>query len=93
MYAHSLTGHELVSTENVEKALTCYRHALRLNEKFYNAWYGIGNIYLRQEKFKMAVYHFQKAIEIHPYNSVLYCNLGMVSDYVYLYSIEGTALQ
>ena len=76
-YVHTLAAHEFVFNEDLDKAFVSYRHALRLNERLYNAWYGMGNIYLHQEKFKMAVYHFQRAVQIHPSNSVLFCHLGM----------------
>ena len=54
--------------------------------------YGLGTIYLKQEKFQvcaslsarvqlsleqLAEYHFRRALEINPRNSVLHCYLGM----------------
>lgn len=39
-YAYTLLGHELVLTEELEKALGCFRNAIRLNKRHYNAWYG-----------------------------------------------------
>lgn len=38
-YAYTLLGHELVLTEELEKALGCFRNAIRLNKRHYNAWY------------------------------------------------------
>lgn len=38
-YAYTLLGHELALTEELEKALGCFRNAIRLNKRHYNAWY------------------------------------------------------
>ena len=75
-YAHTLTGHELVSNEDLEKAVTSFRRALLGNERHYNAWYGLGSIYYRQERYELAEYHFKRALDINPSSSVLHCYLG-----------------
>lgn len=49
-----------------------------MDERHYNAWYGLGNIYYRQEKYELAAYHFKRALNINDRSSVLYCYLGMV---------------
>jgi anaphase-promoting complex subunit 3 len=38
VYAHTLAGHECVTLEEWEKALGCYREALRKDRRHYNAW-------------------------------------------------------
>ena len=43
-----------------------YRHAMRLDGRHYNAWYGLGAIYYRQEKYALAEYHFQRALSMNP---------------------------
>ena len=40
--------------------------------------YGLGSIYLRQEKYSLAQYHYRRALAINPQNPVLYCQLGNV---------------
>ena len=55
-----------------------YRHAIKTDERHYNAWYGLGAIYYRQEKFELAEYHFRRALSINAQSSVLHCYLGMV---------------
>ena len=45
-----LSGHEYSANDDFEKAMACYRSAIRIDERHYNAWYGLGNIYYRQEK-------------------------------------------
>jgi cytochrome c-type biogenesis protein CcmH/NrfG len=47
-YAHTLCGHEYFANEDFEKAMACYRAALRLDSRHYNAWYGLGTVYYRQ---------------------------------------------
>lgn len=79
-YSHTLSGHEYVAVEDFEKAVGCYRDAIRADDRHYNAWYGLGAIYYRQEKYDLAEYHFQRAIDINPQSSVLLCHLGMAQD-------------
>lgn len=76
-YTHTLSGYEYMANEDFEKAIACFRSAIRSDDRHYNAWYGIGAIYHRQEKYDLAEYHFQRAVSINPQSSVLRCNLGM----------------
>ena len=76
-YAHTLCGHEQVHNEDLEKAIESFRQALLHNDRHYNAWYGLGSIYFRQEKYELAEYHFRKALTINPASSVLHCYLGL----------------
>lgn len=43
-YAHTLSGHEYVDIEDYEKAKRCYEYALNVDQRHYNAWYGLGRI-------------------------------------------------
>jgi anaphase-promoting complex subunit 3 len=76
-YTHTLSGYEYMANEDFEKAIACFRQALKIDERHYNAWYGIGAISHRQEKYDVAEYHFEKAVAINPSSSVLRCNLGI----------------
>lgn len=60
----------------MEKAVESFRQALLYNDRHYNAWYGLGTIYFRQEKFELAECHFRRALSINPASSVLHCYLG-----------------
>lgn len=51
-YAHTLCGHEYVANEDFDQAKKCYQKALTADERHYNAWWGLGNICLKQEKFE-----------------------------------------
>jgi anaphase-promoting complex subunit 3 len=87
-YAYTLSGHETID-EDLDKAVTFFQSALRVDPRHYNAWYGLGTCYLRMSKLRLAEYHFRKAVEIHPKNAVLLGCVGMVrlfhhlSDFFY----------
>lgn len=76
-YPYTLLGHEYMMKEQFDDALTSYRQALVIDERHYNAIYGIGQVLLKQEKFGPAQNHFRNAILIHPTNSNLHYHLGM----------------
>lgn len=44
-YAYTLLGHEFVLTEELDRALACFRNAIRVNNRHYNAWYVPVSIY------------------------------------------------
>ncbi len=46
-YAHTLSGHEFLENEDFESAKKCYHEALKADERHYNAYFGLGNIYLK----------------------------------------------
>ncbi|EIE23188.1 TPR-like protein [Coccomyxa subellipsoidea C-169] len=76
-YAYTLCGHEYFANEDFDRAKACYENAIRLDRRHYNAWYGIGQIEYRQEKFEMAAFNFKFALNLNGRSSVLRCNLGM----------------
>lgn len=42
--------------------------------------FGLGNVYMKTGKFRMAEYHFRKAVEINPSNAMLVCCVGTVLE-------------
>lgn len=54
VYAYNLLGHEYCLIEEMDKALACFRKAIYLDPRHYNAWYGISMIQIKQEKFHLA---------------------------------------
>jgi anaphase-promoting complex subunit 3 len=76
-YAHTLCGHEQANNEDLDKAMQSFRTSILQDDRHYNAWYGLGSIYYRQEKFEMAEYHFRRALGINVASSVLLCYLSM----------------
>lgn len=81
-YAHTLLGHELVITEELDKALSCYRKAILKDHRHYNGWYGIGTIYAKQERFHLAEVHYRHALKINPQNSALMVHIGVMQFYL-----------
>lgn len=75
-YAHTLSGHEYVIGEDLEKAILHFRRAVAVNDRHYNAWYGLGSIFFRQERFELSEFHFRRAREINDQSSVLDCYLS-----------------
>ncbi len=77
-YAYTLLGHEYVAIEELDKALTCFRNAVRLDKREFKAWYGIGLTYHKREVYSWADVHFRKALAISPENPVLLCHVAVV---------------
>ena len=78
-YAWTLCGYEAIEMEEYDRAIAFYRTAIRTDARHYNAWYGMGLVYLKTGKPKYAEHHFRRAAEINPTNAVLLCCIGMVS--------------
>jgi anaphase-promoting complex subunit 3 len=76
-YALSLCGHEYVYNEDFPKAKKMFENALSFDVRHYNAWWGLGNISYKQEKYDKAAESFEKAIGINPKNPVLYSFMGI----------------
>lgn len=68
--------HRYVALEDFENGIKSYHGALRIDGRHYNAWYGLGMIYLRQEKFEFSEHHFRMAFQINPRSSVIMSYLG-----------------
>lgn len=64
--------------DDAEQAARSFREALRVDARHYNAWYGLGTLYMRQQKYELAELHFRRALALNPTSSVLLCYLGMV---------------
>jgi hypothetical protein len=47
-------------------AVSCYEKAIKLNAKYYLAYRGLGNYYLKKKDFSLAEVYYTKAIEINP---------------------------
>jgi len=77
-YAYTLLGHEYVLVEELEKALSCFRTAVRLDHRHYNAWYGIGLTYYKQERFQLAEIYYRKALAINRFSPILMCHVAVV---------------
>lgn len=65
-----------VALEDFENGIRSYQSALRVDARHYNSWYGLGMVYLRQEKFEFSEHHFRMAFLINPHSSVIMSYLG-----------------
>ncbi|KAE8674358.1 Cell division cycle protein 27-like protein B [Hibiscus syriacus] len=65
-----------VALEDFENGIKSYQHALQIDSRHYNAWYGLGMIFLRREKFEFSEHHFRTAFHISPRSSVIMSFLG-----------------
>ena len=52
---------------NLEEALVCYEKTVKLNPKYYLAYRGLGNYYLKKKDYSLAEAYYTKAIDINPY--------------------------
>lgn len=77
-YPCTLAGHEYLYLDNYDAAMRCYQDALYRNSRHYNAWFGIGQVYQRQEKFRLAEKHYRIALDLNSNNSMLWYYLGHV---------------
>lgn len=50
-----------------DEAVKCYELAIKLNPKYYLAYRGLGNYYLKKKDYSQAEKHYSKAIEINQY--------------------------
>ncbi|GAA5978695.1 hypothetical protein JCM10908_004450 [Rhodotorula pacifica] len=80
VYAYTLSGHECVLLEEWERASGFFREAIRRDSRHYNAWFGLGNVYLKTGKTALAEYHFRKALELNSSNATLACCVGAVLE-------------
>lgn len=81
-YSYTLLGHELVLTEELDKALSYFRTAILKSPRHYNAWFGIGTIFSKQERYQLAEIHYTKALQINPKNSVLMVHIGVMQFFL-----------
>ncbi|CAG0883569.1 unnamed protein product [Cyprideis torosa] len=76
-YPFVLLGLEYILSDELEKASSCFKNALTLNEREYKAWNGLGLIAYKQERFHEAIYFHRRALSINGNSSVLLCHLGL----------------
>jgi tetratricopeptide (TPR) repeat protein len=54
------------SDQKSESAIECYKKAIQLNKRYYLAYRGLGNYYLKTEEFDVADKWYSMAIDINP---------------------------
>uniref|UniRef100_A0A240PK86 Cell division cycle protein 27 homolog n=1 Tax=Anopheles epiroticus TaxID=199890 RepID=A0A240PK86_9DIPT len=81
-YSYALLGHELVMTEELDKALSMYRLAVLHDPRHYNAWFGIGTVFCKQERHELAELHYRRALQINPLNSVIMVHIAVMQFFL-----------
>uniref|UniRef100_U5EPH1 Cell division cycle protein 27 homolog n=1 Tax=Corethrella appendiculata TaxID=1370023 RepID=U5EPH1_9DIPT len=81
-YSYTLLGHELVMTEELDKALSCFRTSILKDSRHYTAWFGIGTIFSKQERYQLAEIHYRRALQINPRNSVVMVHIGVMQFFL-----------
>ncbi|KAF2732621.1 TPR-like protein [Polyplosphaeria fusca] len=79
-YAFTLQGHEHVANEDYDKALYAYRCAISADNRHYNGWYGLGQVFEKMGKYDVAEKHYRAASQINPTNALLAVKIGLVLD-------------
>ena len=68
----------ILNDQNSNEALDYYKKTIELNSKYYLAYRGLGNYYLKSKDFQNAENYYTKAIEIDPLRfTPLYKNRGL----------------
>ena len=79
-YAHCLKGHEYIYGDQFVKAKNCYDLALKNDRNNFHAWWGLGNVSLKQEKYERAFEYFNKANQLNSKNSVIHSYIAIVLE-------------
>jgi tetratricopeptide (TPR) repeat protein len=52
--------------QSSEEAVACYERAVKLNPRYYLAYRGLGNYYLKKQDYSLAEAYYSKAIGVNP---------------------------
>ena len=63
-YCACLAG--ILNEQNDEKCVPLYERIIKINPKFYLAYRGLGNFYLKNKNYQLSKENYAKAIEINP---------------------------
>jgi len=69
-------GHEYVELKNTHAAIESYRRAVDVNRKDYRAWYGLGQAYEVLDMGFYALFYFQRAAALRPYDPKMWQAVG-----------------
>ncbi len=69
---HLALGHRLFSQDRLDLAADCYLRVTQLQPSDADAFYGLGEVLVRQGQFRDALIHYQQAIKLEPNRSAYY---------------------
>lgn len=75
--AYTLCGHEYFEIEDFEQSELHYKKGYTVDRRNYKSWWGVGNIYMKQEKYDKALKNFTYAANIYPQSSFIHTYIGM----------------
>lgn len=73
---YTLAGHEHVERRAMGRALQSYRKAVNFNQRDWNAWYALGQVYEIQGMHAYALYYFEKAATLNPEDPRMVCAIA-----------------
>ena len=68
---------------DLQKAVNCYEHAIKLHPKHYRAMYNLANIYVVYEDYYSALKNYEKALEIKPEFEVARIDYAIILSQTY----------
>lgn len=87
--AHLWAGTAYSAIEQNENAINCYKNALKLNTKGYDAYFNYSQLELKQNRYKSSLDLLLKAIKFFPFkaenHSNLYYQKGLLEYYLFNY--------
>ncbi|MER5175245.1 MAG: hypothetical protein ABJB76_03120 [Candidatus Nitrosocosmicus sp.] len=70
----------ILNEQNNEKCIPLYERIIKINPKYYLAFKGLGNYYLKNKNYQLSKENYAKAIEINPIRfGPIHKNLGIVN--------------
>ena len=69
-------GHEYIEMKNTHAAVESYRRAVDVNRKDYRAWYGLGQAYEVLDMSFYALFYYQRAAALRPYDPKMWQAVG-----------------
>ncbi|KAA1071558.1 anaphase-promoting complex subunit cdc27 [Puccinia graminis f. sp. tritici] len=78
-YGYTLSGHESLMLSEYSRSLVFFRESIRRNSKTnYNAFFGLGECFYKQDRFRLALFFFNHARIINPNNPLILAGVAKV---------------
>ncbi|PLW57443.1 hypothetical protein PCANC_01781 [Puccinia coronata f. sp. avenae] len=78
-YGYTLSGHESLMLAEYARSLVFFRESIRRNSRAnYNAFFGLGECFFKQDRFRLALFFFNHAHKINPYNPLILAAVAKV---------------
>ncbi|KAI9603811.1 hypothetical protein H4Q26_003414 [Puccinia striiformis f. sp. tritici PST-130] len=78
-YPYTLSGHESLMLSEYSRSLVFFRESIRRNSRNnYNAYFGLGEVFFKQDRFRLALFFFNHARQINPSNPLILAGVAKV---------------